>query len=142
PTTAPTPAPTAAEQAVLDRTNAERSQRSLAPLAYHPDLAAAAEMHGLDQRHKPCGNGSLSHTGTDGSNTGDRIARTGLRVRTWAENIACNFETAEAVVAAWMASPGHRANILNPRMTHLGVSLTRSSADGSAYWVQVFAQPS
>lgn len=141
PTTQPSqPGPSAAEQRLLDLTNDERIRRGIAPLSYHPNLAAAALIHGNDQRNKPCVTGSLTHTGTDGSNAGDRIRRTGLEVRDWAENIACGFPTAQAVFDGWMASSGHRANILNPRLTHLGVSLTHSDR-GTPYWVQVFALP-
>ena len=40
----------------------------------------------------------------------------------------------------WMNSSGHRANILNPKLTHIGVSLTYSDS-GRRYWVQVFGVP-
>ena len=38
-----------------------------------------------------------------------------------AENLARGYTTADRTVAAWMASPGHRANILNRRLTRIGV---------------------
>lgn len=141
PTTAPAPAgQSAAERAVLDRVNAERTSRGIAPLTWHVQLAQAADIHGNDQRNRPCASGFLTHTGTDGSSPGDRIKRTGLSVRNWGENIACRYTSAQAVMDGWMASSGHRANILNSSFTHIGVSLTFAD-DGTAYWVQVFGLP-
>ncbi len=141
PTTVPsTPGMSAGERAVFERANAERTSRGIAPLTYHVQLAQAADIHGNDQRNRPCAAGFLTHTGTDGSSPGDRIKRTGLSVRNWAENIACRYTSAQAVMDGWMASSGHRANILNPALTHVGVSLTFAD-DGTAYWVQVFGVP-
>ena len=126
-------------QAVLDITNAERAARGVAPLTLHPQLSQAAEAHARDQFRRDCLT-QLSHIGTDGSNPGVRIARTGLQVRTWGENIACGQTSASSVMRAWMNSSGHRANILDPKFTHLGVSASRDS-DGRPYWVQVFGTP-
>ncbi len=39
------------------------------------------------------------------------------------ENIACNYSTAEKVVVGWMDSPGHRANILDPRFEEMGIAV-------------------
>lgn len=54
------------------------------------------------------------------------------------ENIARNYPSPSEVVKAWMASEGHRANILRPQYTNLGVGIKKSS-DGTIYWVQLFA---
>lgn len=127
-------------QAVLDMSNAERTARGIAPLEFHFDLAEAAAIHGNDQRNQPCATGYLTHTGSDGSSPGDRIRRTGLTVSNWAENIACGYSTPGAVMNGWMNSAGHRANILNPALTHIGISITYSDS-GRAYWVQDFGVP-
>ena len=126
-------------QAVLDIVNAERSARGIAPLQYHAQLTQAAHAHAADQYSRNCLT-TLNHTGTDGSNPGTRIARTGLSVRTWGENIACNQRSAAQVMTAWMNSTGHRANILNGSFTHIGISVTLDSF-GHPYWVQVFGTP-
>ena len=49
-------------------------------------------------------------------------------------------ESAEAAVAAWMSSPGHRANILNAdyRFTGIGIAVDE---DGAVYFTQVFLTP-
>lgn len=53
------------------------------------------------------------------------------------ENIAAGQTTPEEVVNAWMNSPGHRSNILNPEFTHTGVGCYIAS-DGWVYWTQLF----
>lgn len=53
------------------------------------------------------------------------------------ENIAYGYPTAPTVMEAWMNSPGHRANILRPQFTHVGMGVKRD-ASGRRYWVQNF----
>ena len=53
------------------------------------------------------------------------------------ENVAVGYPTAEAVMAGWMNSPGHRANILNCAARAMGVGVA-TGADGRLYWTQVF----
>jgi len=124
---------------VLKLVNAERSAVGLAPLIYYPPLSEAALAHAADQYYFNCLT-SLTHTGTDGSNSGQRIVRTGFTVRTWGENIACNQRTPAEAMRGWMNSPGHRQNILSDRFTHIGISITRDSR-GQPYWLQVFGTP-
>ena len=50
-----------------------------------------------------------------------------------AENIAYGYPTAHATVRAWMHSKGHRANILNPALTNLGVGAARD--ENGTWWV-------
>lgn len=152
-TAPPPPAPTAPPAAplsavstnerfareVVDRTNAERAAVGVAPLTAIPKLALAASFHVEDQRNKVCQSGILTHTGTDGSRGVDRILRTGLDISRWGENIACGHSTPEAVVKGWMDSPGHRANILDPNLTHIGVAVGVSDITNYFYWVQNFA---
>lgn len=151
PTTVPPPAPQPVivparqsldpmVQQIFDMTNAERIAVGAVPLTYHHQLAEAAAIHAADQRNRPCEIGYLTHTGTDGSRAGDRIARTGLSVSNWGENIACGFSGVAAVMAGWMNSPGHRANMLNPSLTHIGISVMTSDS-GRYYWVQTLGVP-
>ncbi|WP_420452133.1 CAP domain-containing protein [Ilumatobacter sp.] len=121
---------------VLALTNDHRRAHGLTPLRIDVSLAAAADRHSRDQA--ACER--MSHTGSDGSSAGDRIARAGYRWRRWAENVAYGYRTPEAVVGGWMSSPGHRANILSRHTTEVGVGVAES-ASGRAYWTQVFATP-
>ena len=63
-----------------------------------------------------------------GSAIVDRIRATGYLdgAGAWrvAENIAMGYESAAATMTGWMNSPGHRANILTPELTHLGVGVS------------------
>lgn len=127
---APPPAPASA--AMIDLMNTARRQNGLAALAADARLAAAAAKHArwmADHR-------TLSHGETGGGSFVDRIAAEGFRPGSVAENIAEGQATAEAAFAAWMASPGHRANILG-RYASVG---TGSANDGlgTMYWCADF----
>ena len=82
----------------------------------------------------------MSHTGTDGSNPGDRIARAGYRFSAWGENVAIGYPDAASVMDGWMNSPGHRANILSGNVTEIGIGLAYA-ADGTPYWTMDLARP-
>jgi uncharacterized protein YkwD len=105
---------------------------------WHSALGEAARSHAIDMAE----NDMMSHTGSDGSTMLVRIERAGLGGE-WlmlAENVAAGQRTPEAVVAAWMDSPGHRANILEPGLTHLGVGVHRYPGTRFMYyWAQKFA---
>ena len=81
----------------------------------------------------------MSHTGGDGSTLAVRIDRVGYSWSRIGENVAVGFPDAASVVAAWMASPGHRDNILSVN-TQFGLGLTLG-VDGRPYWTQVFGTP-
>jgi len=105
-------------------------------LAWHCSLEAAAQRHSTDMAD----NNFFSHTGSDGSNAGQRISATGYPWRAWGENIAAGYATVESVVTGWLDSPGHCGNIMNPTVTEMGAASTsNSSSDFQNYWTQVFA---
>ena len=59
-----------------------------------------------------------------------------------AENIAAGQQTAAEVVAGWLASPGHCANIMGPNFVHMGVSyVVNPKSRIGIYWAQVFGRP-
>ncbi|MEV6690619.1 CAP domain-containing protein [Micromonospora sp. NPDC051196] len=137
-TSAPASPPTgaAASQAaqVVELVNAERAKAGCDSLSIDDKLTTAAQRHSQDQAdHR-----NMSHTGSDGSDPGDRIDRVGYAWRTYGENVAWNQQTPAAVMDAWMNSPGHRANILNCAFTEIGVGVASSNGP---YWTQVFAAP-
>jgi uncharacterized protein YkwD len=83
--------------------------------------------------------GYFDHTTPEGQQPWDRMDDAGVRGWTNAgENIAYGYETADAVQAGWMDSPGHRANILTPGFTHVGVG-TFQEGGGARHWTQLFA---
>ncbi|MEU4780029.1 CAP domain-containing protein [Micromonospora sp. NPDC023633] len=119
---------------VVDLVNAERAKAGCGALGIDDKLTTAAQRHSQDQAdHR-----NMSHTGSDGSDAGDRLDRVGYAWRTYGENVAWNQQTPAAVMDAWMNSPGHRANILNCAFTEIGVGVASSNGP---YWTQIFAAP-
>ncbi|RKP07890.1 hypothetical protein THASP1DRAFT_30302 [Thamnocephalis sphaerospora] len=80
----------------------------------------------------------MSHTGSDGSDAGHRITQSGGSYPMWAENVAYGYPTEEVCMEKWMLSPGHRANILKPGLTHLG-SAAAYSKDNIPFYTQNFS---
>ncbi|MEV5872957.1 CAP domain-containing protein [Streptomyces sp. NPDC052101] len=129
-----TPKPTATASGVVARilqlVNAERAKVGCHPLTLNPTLTKAAQAHSADMAaHR-----NMSHTGSDGSSPGDRITRAGYSWSEYGENVAYGYATADEVMAGWMSSPGHRANILNCSFKEIGIGL----AQPGSYWTQDF----
>ncbi|MER6359061.1 CAP domain-containing protein [Streptomyces sp. NPDC001634] len=118
---------------VIALTNAERAAAGLPPLAGDPLLTAAAQAHSADMVARAF----YAHTSPDGREPWDRAAAAGSRHRTVGENIACGQRSPAEVVRGWMDSPGHRANILKPAFTHMGVGFAGGGRAGT-YWTQLF----
>lgn len=128
---------------VIELTNQERAKVGLPPLVSDPALNAAALAHSRDMAEHDF----FSHTGSDGSSACGRMAAAGYSP-IWAcgENIAAGYSSPEEVVAAWMSSAGHRANILSPYYQHIGVGYVYDAGDTFGpyyhYWTQDFASHS
>jgi uncharacterized protein YkwD len=138
PTASPTPTPTpqsralAYEQQVLALANTERARAGCGPLRLDAALREAAQAHSQDMAD----NDYFSHTGSDGSSPWDRAAEAGYSDPS-GENIAAGYQTPEDVMAAWMASAGHRANILNCDSREMGLGYVANSSRGPL-WTQLF----
>jgi len=104
------------------------------PLKASRELSEAATRHARDMAKKKF----FDHTGSDGSVPKDRVLRAGYRSRLTGENIALGPESAEEVVAGWLASPGHCENIMDPRFQDIGVGIATGRGRGQIYWVQTF----
>lgn len=120
---------------LLRLVNAERQRVNAPPLVLNEQLNNAAQGHAQDMARSR----RMSHTGSDGSTMRSRIEATQYNWSTIGENVAMGQPTAAAVMAAWMNSPGHRQNILNPAFNELGIGY--ATAAGQPYWAQVFARP-
>ena len=116
--------------------NTYRAQNGLGPVAENGQLDLAAIDHSNDMAQRQL----LTHTGWDGSNAGQRIRANGYAARTWGENVAYGQATVAAAMTAWMNSAGHRANILNPAFSDIGVAGV-PAANGVIYWTMVLAAP-
>ncbi|MFI6035945.1 CAP domain-containing protein [Streptomyces sp. NPDC051315] len=129
-----TPAGLARTEAdVVHLTNGERARAGLRPLGVDPLLATVARAHSADMVARRF----YSHTSPEGSRPWDRAAAAGSTRRTIGENIACGQRSPAEVVEDWMNSPGHRANILKPDFTHIGVGFAGGGPAGT-YWTQLF----
>jgi uncharacterized protein YkwD len=120
-----------AEAQVLTLVNAERAKAGCGALVRDEPLTRLARAYSADMRDR----GFFSHTDPDGRDPWARAAAAGIS-NARAENIAQGQADAQAVMTAWMNSPGHRANILDCSLRTLGVGVARG-ADGP-YWTQDF----
>lgn len=109
---------------VLRLVNQARAEYGIEPLIWDSELEAAACVRAAE-----C---SLifSHTRPNGQQCFS------LTDKMYGENIAAGYRSAESVVAGWMNSVGHRANILNSNFKSMGVSVAYN--DGNMYWSQNF----
>ncbi|KKM10646.1 hypothetical protein SY88_13460 [Clostridiales bacterium PH28_bin88] len=121
------------EQKVVELVNAERVKNGLQPLQQYGELSRVARFKSEDMRD----NNYFGHQSPTYGSPFDLIKKFGITYRYAGENLAAGQQTPEAVVQAWMGSSGHRANILNPNYTHIGVGY---AAGGSYrhYWTQMF----
>lgn len=135
---APAPPASPVVSTVLSLTNEERARAGLAPLRENAQLNRAAQLH-TDQMGA---SSRLEHVipGAPYPNPIDRLAAAHYDWQSYGENIAMGQRSSAEVVSAWMNSAGHRANILNPRYTELGVGYALDG-NGRPYYAQVFARP-
>jgi uncharacterized protein YkwD len=131
----------ALELDLLGKTNAARAEHGLPPLQADETLALAARHHALEMATL----NYFSHQSpTPGVSTPpERIAKAGSPYIAVGENIAkmppmLVINLAERTVTGWMNSPGHRANVLESRFTHVGFGIAKDS-QGFSYVVQNFA---
>ena len=117
---------TANARSVVDQVNQERAKLGLRALRVDPALTAAAQIRAQEIVER------FSHTRPDGTrwSTVSSVA--------YGENIAKGQRTADKVMAAWMTSSGHRANILRASYGSIGVACVKSG--GVYYWVQLFGR--
>jgi uncharacterized protein YkwD len=132
---------------VLKLTNAARAEprtcgtRRLGPappLAWNDKLAAAA----LAQSRDMASRSVLDHVGRGGSHASDRATRAGYAWREIAENVASGQGSPQQVVAGWLSSPTHCANIMNGSITEMGAAYAvNPKSEATIYWTQVFGTP-
>lgn len=137
---APPPPPqlTAEEQMareVLAVLNDYRAARGLSPLTWNDRIAEASSAFAVELAARD----TLTHTGLDGSSPGDRLRAAGFDASDWAENVGMGYRSAQEIVDAWAASPGHVAN-LRADMRYAGIGVD-TAADGALYWVLDVANP-
>ncbi|MGF1466503.1 MAG: CAP domain-containing protein [Sandaracinaceae bacterium] len=122
----------AGEAAMLARVNALREASSLPPLIRHAALDQAARAHSADMAQR----GQLSHVSPTSGSPADRVSAVGVAASAIAENVALHRDTASALETL-LQSDAHRANLLAPDVTHVGLGAFVS--DAGVYVTQVFA---
>jgi uncharacterized protein YkwD len=133
-----TASPDRLAQQVVERTNAERAKYGLPPLKRQDDLDTAARWMAQDM----AGRNYFDHTDRQGRNVNRRLPDFGYRdFQDIGENIASGQASPDSVVADWMHSPGHRANILDPKFREIGVGYAVGRTGRlRRYWVQDFGR--
>lgn len=126
---------------VINITNEYRKTNgNLVSLTENPKLDFSAEKKLQDMFMKQY----FEHDSPDGVGVGELGDQVSYEYIIIGENLALgNFKDDRALVDAWMASPGHKANILNSRYTEIGVAVGRGTYNGKSVWmaVQHFALP-
>jgi uncharacterized protein YkwD len=108
------------------------------PVAWSDALAAAALVHSRDMARTQ----HFDHRGSDGSEVAQRVQQQGYAWQAVGENIAAGPGSAPQVVAGWLASPGHCANLMSAEFTQMGAAYVLApEAPLAIYWTQVFATP-
>jgi uncharacterized protein YkwD len=124
--------PSGAEKILFDQLNESRVLAGLSALRWDANLAAAARKHcALMVQHE-----ALSHQFPGEAGLQQRLNEAGEELSVAAENVAM-AQTAEEIHYEWMHSPPHRANILDPQLTAVGIATLQGSK--GIYAVQDFA---
>lgn len=129
---------------VIRLVNEERAKTGAGALTNQAQLANAAQTHSNDQACNAADGLSPTHTGTTIPAMSDRMTAAGYSWSNVGENVAAAQTTPAEVMTSWMNSPGHKANILNPEFTEMGVGYAKRTPAGKDpyyYWTQKFAKP-
>ena len=144
PSSAPSPNSTGAkgrfgatEARIFGLINAERRHRGIPALVYNEQLDQMAVIQAQNMAFFQ----KMAHVLPDAElpTLGDRARYVAYPFGRLAENVALGYPDAETVVQGWMASKGHRANILNSDVVETGIAISRSAA-GGLYYCQVFGR--
>jgi uncharacterized protein YkwD len=123
------------QTALIDQVNAFRASRGLVRLRVSPALTAAATAHSTSMANK----GYFSHNSANGTSFSQRLAyfypARGFRSWSVGENLLWGSPDIGAVRALklWLASPPHRANLLNSRWREIGLSAVHSTSAPGVY---------
>jgi len=114
-------------QEIVDLANQARSEVNLAPLKLNAKLNVSAQGKAADMMAKQY----FAHISPEGVEPWFWFDQAGYNYTYAGENLALGFETAEGVHKAWMNSPGHRDNIINPNYNDIGIAIIYGDYEGS-----------
>ncbi|HEY4368155.1 MAG TPA: CAP domain-containing protein [Steroidobacteraceae bacterium] len=104
-------------------------------------LSAMLTQAALIQAQDMSAHENFEHEGTDGSTPAQRVSRTGYQWLNVGENIAAGAATVDEVIAGWLNSPSHCANIMGAAYTEMGIAYVADpKTKAGIYWSQVFGR--
>ncbi len=127
---------TPAEHELLELTNQFRAQQHLPLFTWDPALARAARLHAFRIATEP---GSLEHQYPGEPDLVTRASHAGAHFEVVSENIARRAQSPAALLDAWLHTAPHRATLLNPQLTSIGIGI--AIVDGLLSGVQDFSTP-
>lgn len=124
---------------LLELTNKTRMELGLTPLKENVILSEAASQKGQDMLTQDY----FSHKSPEGFYAWDILKKLGYAYKSAGENLAIGYLDSEEVHQAWLASPSHRANILNPQFQEIGLAVAKGEFEGNNVYVvvQIFGTP-
>ncbi|MNF44108.1 Cysteine-rich secretory protein family protein [compost metagenome] len=136
-----------AGQALLAQVNAARAKPRMCggkrfaaarPLTWSSALGTAAQQHSRSMANRDY----FSHNDPNGDSPFDRARAAGYRGRQVGENIAAGQGSPRTAMDSWLASPGHCANLMNPRFTQVGAAYaSQTQSENGIYWTMMFGAP-
>lgn len=119
---------------VISQTNLQRTNNGLSPLVENSKLDEAAAAKAVDMFK----NQYFEHVSPTGVDPGKLVQNYGYEYIVAGENLILgNFASEQEMVQDWMASPGHRANILNKRYAEIGMAVIKGTFRGESVWIAV-----
>lgn len=125
---------------LIDLANGDRAEAAVGKLQTNEKLVAAAQAKADDMAVKDY----FAHETPEGYDSWHWFEGVGYDYSYAGENLAVDFSESADVEKAWMASPSHRANILNEHYTEIGIAVAHGTYKGrpAIFAVQMFGRPS
>ena len=115
-----------------------KAMHAVPTLAWSKALAEAAEHHSVDMAAR----NYFDHVTPEGRRVGQRVSAQGYKWKTVGENLAGGDASVARVLAGWLKSPEHCANLMNAAYSEIGVACVREPASKwENYWTMVLATP-
>ena len=125
---------------IVNLTNQTRDNLDLPKLAVNDLLTQAAAAKAQDM----AANNYFAHISPSGLTPWSWMIQAGYKYKYAGENLAVHFTSAEGVQEGWLASPSHRANIVNQNYTEIGIGVVMGEFEGypTTFVVQMFGTSS
>lgn len=114
------------QKRLIELTNAERQKKGLPPVSENSSLDQAAALKAQNMLSE----NYWAHFAPSGKTPWDFILGSGYKFTYAGENLAKNFYNSDDVVVAWMNSPTHRDNLLNPKYQDIGIAVVEGVLNG------------